>query len=283
MISSPLRYPGGKAKLFPFVSQLISQNGLFGHTYCEPYAGGAGLALRLLSEGYVGRIWLNDYDPGIYSFWKSALEKTDAFCDLIERTDIDIDQWHLQSAVWKGGLARGELALGFATYFLNRTNRSGIIEGAGPIGGYAQSGEWKLDVRLIKSRQIANIREIARHRRSVTLTNLDAVDLLPSSLSEESTFTYLDPPYYVKGRKLYKNFYEHQDHEAIASILEAHRNAAWMLSYDDVQQIRCIYDKFVPTTYRLSYSAGRKGQGSEVIFSSDALTLPMLEGFAIAA
>ena len=283
MISSPLRYPGGKSKLFPFVSQLISQNALFGHTYCEPYAGGAGLALRLLSEGYVSRIWLNDYDPGIYSFWNSVLNHTDTFCSLLEQTEIDIDQWHKQSAIWKGGLAQGELALGFATYFLNRTNRSGIIEGAGPIGGYAQSGDWKLDVRLIKRRQIANIREIARHRRSITLTNLDAVELLPTCLGDNSTFTYLDPPYYVKGRKLYKNFYEHHDHEVIASILDSHRNSAWMLSYDDVQQIRSIYENFVPTTYQLSYSAGRKGQGSEVIFASDCLTLPKLEGFAIAA
>lgn len=283
MIASPLRYPGGKAKLFPFVSQLISRNSLFGHTYCEPYAGGAGLALRLLSEGYVNRIWLNDYDPGIYSFWKSVLENTDAFCHLIETTNVDMDQWYAQSAVWKAGLSRGELALGFATYFLNRTNRSGIIEGAGPIGGYAQAGEWKLDVRMVKERQIANIREISRHKRSIRLTNYDALKMLPECLADESTFTYLDPPYYVKGKKLYKNFYEHRDHEQIRDLLDVHRSGTWMLSYDDVAAVRDIYSKFVPTTYQLAYSAGKKGQGSEVIFSSDRLVLPAIEGFLLAA
>ncbi|MDY6924451.1 MAG: DNA adenine methylase [Pseudomonadota bacterium] len=283
MIASPLRYPGGKAKLFPYVSQLVSKNGLFGFTYCEPYAGGAGLALRLLSEGYVKHVWLNDYDPGIYSFWQSALNRTHEFCDLIDRTEVDIDQWHIQSEVWKQGLSAGELALGFATYFLNRTNRSGIIEGAGPIGGYAQAGDWKLDVRLVKRRQIANLKEIATHRRSIKLSNLDAVQLLPECLGQSETFTYLDPPYYVKGKKLYKNFYNHHDHEEIAEILRAHRSAPWMLSYDDVKEIREIYRDFDPTTYQLSYSAGRKGQGSEVIYASDAVDLPVLEGFALAA
>ena len=283
MISSPLRYPGGKAKLFPYVSRLVSINGLFGSTYCEPYAGGAGLALRLLSEGYVSRIWLNDFDPGIHAFWRSVLNRTDDLCNLIEHTEVDIAQWHVQSAVWKKGIASGELALGFATYFLNRTNRSGIIEGAGPIGGYAQSGTWKLDVRLVKNRQIANIREVASHKSAIKLTNLDALELLPLCLSSEDSFTYLDPPYYVKGRKLYNNFYTHADHEGIRDVLVLHRDARWMLSYDDVDPIREIYSDFSPTTYHLAYSAGRKGQGSEVIFASDTITLPTMDGFSRAA
>jgi len=231
----------------------------------------------------VQRVWLNDFDPGIHAFWDCVLNHTEEFCQLIEATSVDIAEWHKQSAVWKTGISSGVMPLGFATYFLNRTNRSGIIEGAGPIGGYAQSGEWKLDVRLVKDRQIANIKEIARHRKAIRLTSLDAIDLLPQCLSNDNTFTYLDPPYYVKGKKLYKNFYSHVDHEKIRDLLARHRNSCWMLSYDDVAQIREIYSKFDAITYQLAYSAGRKGQGSELIFASDVVQLPTMAGFAAAA
>ncbi|MGY8634548.1 DNA adenine methylase [Bradyrhizobium sp. 14AA] len=154
MITSPLRYPGGKAKLFPYFVDLIRENKLFGAEYCEPYAGGAGLALRLLTNGFVDRVSINDIDQSIYAFWVSALYDTDRFCRLIEKTPINIEQWHRQQEVWEASDFDNKLKLGFSAYFLNRTNRSGIIEGAGPIGGYGQKGNWKIDVRLIKYKML---------------------------------------------------------------------------------------------------------------------------------
>src|SRR6185437_15201907 len=158
MITSPLRYPGGKAKLFPYFVELIRENRLFGVEYCEPYAGGAGLAIQLLIHGFVDHVSINDIDQSIYAFWVSAFYDTERFCRLIERTPIDIEQWHRQQEIWEASDFDNKLKLGFSAYFLNRTNRSGIIEGAGPIGGYAQKGNWKLDVRLVKEKQIENIR-----------------------------------------------------------------------------------------------------------------------------
>ncbi len=149
MIVSPLRYPGGKAKIYPFFVQLLRQNSLLGCEYQEPYAGGAGLALRLLTTGVVSNVAINDIDPAIYAFWNSVLFKSESFCDLIDSTAITIEEWHKQKAIWSASKSSG-LRLGFAAYFLNRTNRSGIIDGAGPIGGYVQTGSWKIDVRLEK-------------------------------------------------------------------------------------------------------------------------------------
>lgn len=279
MVASPLRYPGGKAKLFDYFCALISRNGFFDQTYCEPYAGGAGLALKLLSTGFVHRIALNDIDPSIYSFWRAALTRSEELCDLVEKTPITIEEWRRQKAIWQAQDCRDELALGFATFFLNRTNRSGIIEGAGPIGGYAQEGAWRMDVRFNKVQLISRLQAIASYRRQITISNLDAIEFATARFSEPDTFSYFDPPYYVKGNKLYRNFYIHDDHCQIRDLLLANRDSRWVVSYDDVAEIREIYSELDPVTYTLNYTAGTKTTGNEVIYFSNTVSAPSFPGF----
>ena len=280
---SPLRYPGGKAKLYPYFAEIIRNNKLFNATYCEPYAGGAGLALKLLSTGFVSRIALNDIDEAIYCFWKALLESGENFCSLIADTPLTIDEWHNQKHVWETKDTSNPLALGFSAFFLNRTNRSGIIEGAGPIGGYSQDGPWKLDVRFNRDGLISQVRSIMAAADRISVTNEDALDFTARQFRLPDTFSYLDPPYYVKGSKLYRNFYGHDDHVQIMEMLRDNREARWVVSYDDVPAIRTIYNDFSPVVYSLSYSAGQKGAGSEVIYFSDALTPPEVDGFFKAA
>ena len=50
---SPLRYPGGKSILSPLLGNFIEINNLLDGIYIEPYAGGAGAALKLLFSEYV--------------------------------------------------------------------------------------------------------------------------------------------------------------------------------------------------------------------------------------
>lgn len=279
MTYSPLRYPGGKAKLYPFFSELIKDNNLFGDEYCEPYAGGAGLAIRLLVNGFVERISINDIDRSIYAFWNSVFYNTDEFCRMIDSTPVTIDEWYRQRTIWMAGDGADALALGFSAYFLNRTNRSGIIEGAGPIGGYSQSGKWKIDVRLVKNKQIDNIKLLARCRKQIEIHNEDAIYFVKKKMDAKNSFLYLDPPYFVKGSRLYKNFYKPADHALISRELEMRRNDKWIVSYDNVPEIREIYGAFQPIVYNLNYSAGEKTIGSEVIFVSDAITPPTVKGF----
>lgn len=283
MTASPLRYPGGKAKMYDFFCELIAANGLLSYNYAEPYAGGAGLAIKLLANGFVRSIALNDIDPAIVGFWRSVLYNTDSFCQKLDDTPITIDEWRRQSAIVKSPNGRSDLEIGFAAYFLNRTNRSGIIEGAGPIGGYAQAGEWKLDVRLKKPAQIANIRSLSRLRDRITISCEDAPIFIKQQFARDDTFVYLDPPYYVKGRKLYKNFYRHQDHAEIARLLGRNEQKCWVVSYDDVLEIREIYGPRQPISYSLNYSAGKKGTGREVMYMSETMKLPADCGFKFAA
>lgn len=269
---SPLRYPGGKGKIVNYLKLLLNHNNLIGCTYVEPYAGGAGAALALLYDEYVSEIRINDVDPGVFAFWSSILEETDQFCQLISDTPVTIETWQSQ----RQRLKRGEgdrLELGFATFFLNRTNRSGIING-GVIGGKAQSGNWKLDARYNKRRLIERIEKVARYKDKIEVSNMDAhVWICMSAYGNGSTFVYLDPPYYAKGSKLYTNYYEHEDHKAIADAVKRLPHY-WATSYDLVPQILELYHGIPFVTYGLHYSAANRYTGSEIMFFSSRLNVP---------
>lgn len=283
MIASPLRYPGGKAKLFDFFVGIIKENQLLGCHYCEPYAGGAGLALKLLSGGFVDRVSLNDIDEAVWAFWFSAFEFNQELCKLISNANLTIDEWYRQSEIWRTKDLSDPLALGFATFFLNRTNRSGIIEGAGPIGGYKQSGIWKLDARFDHHKQAKTVEALAAFKSKVSISRLDAIEFVEKTMSTDNSLTYLDPPYYIKGSKLYRNYYSHEDHLAVKSAVADKRQSSWIVSYDAVEPIFNLYSDFTPIIYHLNYSAGNVSTGKEVIYLSDALISPNIKGFEKAA
>jgi DNA adenine methylase len=279
VLASPLRYPGGKAKLFNFFVSLIQHNNLLGCRYCEPYAGGAGLALKLLSGGFVDSVALNDVDEAIWAFWDSAFNHNRELCSLIENATLTIDEWQRQREVYRAKNTGDPISLGFATFYLNRTNRSGIIDGAGPVGGFAQDGKWRLDARFDPHKQAAAVKALAPFRSRITVSRLDAIDFIAASLTDPGTLTYLDPPYYVKGSKLYRNAYLHEDHTKVKAEISKHHKGRWVVSYDAVAPIFDIYSDFDPVLYSLNYSAGTAAMGNEVIFLSDALTMPEVLGF----
>ncbi|MDC9622409.1 DNA adenine methylase [Xenorhabdus sp. XENO-7] len=270
---SPLRYPGGKTKLAPHIKSLISKNGLEGCEYVEPYAGGAGVALSLLIDGYVSRIHINDADFAIYSFWKVLVENTDELIDFIKNIDVSIETWHKQKKILASPTEYSFLELGFATFFLNRTNRSGILKG-GVIGGKNQDGNYKLDARFNKSNLLFRIENIRKFTDGITVSNDDAADLLIRLKSEltENSIVYLDPPYYIKGQGLYRNYYSHDDHVRIMTIL-SDMNFRWIVSYDNNDEIKKIYNRYRQHEYTLNYSAQCKSKGKEVIIYSDTLNL----------
>lgn len=271
---SPLRYPGGKGKISNFVKLLMIENDLVGYDYVEPYAGGASVALSLLYEGYADRAFINDLNPGIHAFWSSALTQTDALCSLIEKTPVTMEVWHQQREVINSTTAEG-LELGFATFFLNRTNRSGII-GGGVIGGLDQSGPWKIDARYNKPALIERIRKLGRHRGRVVLTNEDAVEYV-AAWNDEATdpaFLYLDPPYFEKGEGLYDNFYDAADHAQIADAVSTLVHP-WIVSYDARPEITALYPDATTIRYGLTYSAAAKrAKGAEIMFFSEHLAVP---------
>ncbi|MCS4534337.1 DNA adenine methylase [Neisseria montereyensis] len=271
---TPLRYPGGKGAFAPFVKSVIEANDLKGGHYLEPFAGGAGVALDLLFNGYASDIHINDADPAIYHFWRSMVKDTDNFLRLLEQTPLNINEWEHQKNILNQPDNYSSLEHGFAAFYLNRTNRSGILK-AGVIGGKAQNGTYKLDARFNKVRLASLITRIAKYSASIHIYHLDALDLLGQvdDLLPPQSLAYLDPPYYVKGQGLYRNFYNHDDHVAICQAL-ATINTPWIVSYDNCDEIKEIYKDYRQDEYFLAYCAYKKTKGSEVMIYSDSINIP---------
>lgn len=270
---TPLRYPGGKTQLAPFVIDLLRANRLLGGVYAEPFAGGAGLAWRLLLAGHVSEVWLNDIDPAIHGFWDSVLNQTDDLCALIETTPVNMEEWHRQRGIMDRKRV-GRLKLGFATLFLNRTNRSGIING-GVIGGKDQSGNYKLDCRFNRAGLIEKIRRIASYREVVTLTRLDAMLCIPKWAKElpKRSLMNIDPPYFAKGQGLYTNFYTGPDHKDL-SVMIRKLKCPWMLTYDDVEDIERLYKGLPMYRKGLVYYAQIKRRANELVVLVPTLVAP---------
>lgn len=277
---TPLRYPGGKGKLAAYVKQIIRENKLYDGEYVEPYAGGAAIALELLLQEYVTKIHINDLSAPVYAFWKAVLNDTDALCRLIKNTRLSVASWRRQKRIFSHPGDHSSLELGFATFFLNRTNRSGILNG-GVIGGLDQAGPWKIDARYNADELIFRVESIANLRRRIKLTRSDALALLRHGLPrwDERTLIYLDPPYYERGRELYYDYYRQTDHENLAAFITANMNSqSWIVSYDNVEAIKTLYSRFRHIVYDVGYSARETRQGREAMFFSPGLVIPDLVG-----
>lgn len=267
-LCSPLRYPGGKNCIFPFVSRLIYENGLIGAAYAEPYAGGAGLALRLLFEEYVERIYINDLDRSIYAFWSSILADADTFCGWIEDVDVTMENWYRYKEVQSRAESVELVELAKSTFFLNRTNVSGVIKG-GVIGGYDQKGSYKLDVRFNKQDLIARIQRIERFSKRISVSNFDGLAFVKKmDARAEEIFIYLDPPYFQKGADLYMNFYSKADHEKLSRHVHKMKKK-WMVSYDNHEFILNLYATEKKVRYKLSQSASNRVGDEVLIFSEN--------------
>jgi DNA adenine methylase len=270
---SPLRYPGGKGRVANFLKLLLINNSLVGIDYLEPYAGGASVALTLLFEEYIGHAHINDLNAGVFSFWQFLLRRPDQLCSRISSVSLTIDEWQRQKAILKDPSSEPD-QVGFATFFLNRTNRSGIIARGGVIGGNRQEGAWKIDARFNRTALIARIGKISRFSPRITVTQRDAAQLLRSEARRKTPrFLYLDPPYYVKGAYLYDNSYRHGDHLAISRSIQNLRSP-WVVSYDAAPEILEMYEECASLRYVLGYSASTASRGAEVMFFSPGMEIP---------
>lgn len=276
--NSPLRYPGGKGKLTNFIKKVVEENDLFGGHYVEAYAGGGGIALNLLLHNYASQIYLNDLNLAVYAFWYSVINSTDELCKSISDVRVDMAEWHKQRKIFDKPGKKSHLELGFSTFFLNRTNRSGILK-AGVIGGRNQDGAWKIDARFNKKDLIRRIEKIAQCGSRIRLSNLDAQDFMQQTLPTlpPKSLVYLDPPYYVKGQGLYEDHYTHEDHTTVAEYVQSKIKQPWIVSYDNAPEIVEMYKKRQAITYGINYSAQNRYEGAEAMFFSDKLSVPTVK------
>jgi DNA adenine methylase len=243
----------------------------------EPYAGGAGASLELLFSEHVCSIFINDLDYRIFSFWWAALNRTDEFIDKIQTVQLSIREWKLQREIYRNARKYKRFEVGFATFYLNRTNRSGILFNGGPIGGVKQKGKWLIDARFNRHALSVRVERIAAYKERIAISNLDALAFLEKLRSDSLAsplFIYLDPPYYDKGSELYLSTYDHFDHSNLASFLQSCKHNHWVATYDDVPAIRKMYSACRLTSFTLRYSAHTRRDGAEHFIAPRSLAVP---------
>lgn len=275
MIYSPLRYPGGKGKLGKFMKYMLTKMDIQNGVYIEPFAGGAAIALMLLMEGDVNDIVINDYDKAIYSVWKAIINESENLIDRILYTPVTIEEWKNQKEIYVEQNKKYSLDLAFATFFLNRTNRSGILKG-GPIGGLDQAGNFGIDARYNTEKLVQRIRAIAKHKNHIKVYNKEIVSFIENVLPDyaHNSLTYFDPPYFNKGPELYKNFFDKEDHAKIAQLILNGVSGNWIITYDDTPEIIELYKQQCIRKYDLNYSVANKGKSSEVIVFNNHMFCP---------
>lgn len=281
MFYSPLRYPGGKNKLSAFIAKICIDNNINGH-YVEPYSGGASVALFLLMEGFVDRITINDKDRSIYAFWHSVLKNTNKLCKMIENAEFTILEWRKQKAIQSNKSKAILLELGFSTFYLNRTNRSGIIN-AGVIGGVKQNGNYLMDCRFNKPELINRIKNIGKKKKQIRLLRKDAIDLIEiiqQEATDENIVFYFDPPYYLKASTLYMNHYQVDNHKNVSDKIKSIRNIKWIVSYDNVPKIKELYYECSKKEFSFKHTAYKSRIGKEILFFSPNLKQPEIENWS---
>ena len=274
---SPLRYPGGKARLSTYLARLIAAQHPRPRYYAEPFAGGAGAALHLLDAEEVRAVRLNDLSPGIAAFWRSVFSETDAFARRIEAQPLTIEAWHAARAVYFSSTVIDIFELGYATFLLNRFNRSGILE-AGPIGGIEQAGKWTVGARFNREELASRVRYVGSYRNRVRVTELDARAFVRSLEDEAAqTLLYVDPPYLVQGERLYLDSLSIEDHRELALQLRG-SSFRWFLTYDADDRIPAdLYPELRCIEFNISHTAHTQHVGSEYAVFSENLEVPAID------
>lgn len=264
---SPLRYPGGKAALAGFFGDIIHTLGIEHPKYVEPYAGGVGAGIALLRQGIVDHLVINDIDPAVHAFWQSAVEHNAKLVDRVRSVPLTIDEWQRQRTIYRAGAEQNVIDLGFAFFYLNRTNRSGILN-AGVIGGQAQTGKYKIDARFNRETLVERLTAIGEVADRITVTDLDGRTIIQQYADDETAFMYIDPPYVQAGSQLYLNAFDGRDHKALAAVVNTVQKAHWLMTYDTAPLIESLYREQFQCRLELTYSARYPGQAEELLVAS---------------
>jgi DNA adenine methylase len=199
----------------------------------------------------------------------------------VRNVPVNISEWkHQKSIIFKKDVFENssDYEIGYATFYLNRCNRSGLFD-ASPIGGYLQEGKWKIDARFNKNKLIEKIEEISLYKNKIAIYNHDAMHFFINVLDKmdidySETLIYLDPPYFKKGPSIYRKSYSKKQHEELSVFLRCFLETKWVLSYDDNPYIRKLYANTRINGFSKNHFAYKARIGNELIIVSDKCILP---------
>jgi DNA adenine methylase len=274
---SPLRYPGGKRRLVPYLAATLVANDLRPELFVEPFAGGASVALELLATDRVERIALADADPLIAALWKTVFTGPDRdfawLCRQVEQIDLDLAMWErMKYTRWRADRTRA-----LAGLYLNRTSFNGsLYRGTGPIGGREQAGNYAVGARFPRSKLVNRLRACRELSHRVHFVREDdAMRVVTSARAEAKVlgwepFFYLDPPFWAKAKWLYSRWFTDLEHEELAEQLRFLREP-YLLSYDVAEPIAELYmrhDHVQVADIELFYAGVARGAGHEYVITN---------------
>lgn len=246
----------------------------------EPFAGGAGASLGMLFMEEAPAIHVNDADPAIHDFWWALLNRSSEFARHIDETPLNIGEWTRQRATYRRTGRTSRFRRGFAAFYLNRCNRSGIVMNGGPIGGIEQKGKWRIDARFNREDLKRRCQRVGQYRDRISLTSEDGIAFI-DRLKDSPVFFFVDPPYFHKGASLYLNGLNADYHENLASKLHALQHLPWALTYDDCPEIRQMYKGWASIrSFALRYTASSTRQGREIMITPKWMRLPSSQSSA---
>lgn len=271
-VHSPLRYPGGKRRLVPYVCSVLAVNEQTPDLFVETFAGGASVALELASTGAVRQIGLVDRDPLVASFWRVAFFDGGWLQEQVESIEVDLTTWER----FKTGRHRSHRQRALACLFLNRTSFNGALHRrAGPIGGKTQESEYDIGCRFPRDRLVSRLRalqELAEEDKVAFVRSEGALEAIGRVRREHhgaKLFFYLDPPFWAKSDRLYRFSFAVDDHRRLASALR-YVKEPWLLSYDPAPEVLRLYEHHNArrAVIELLYTGSQRSAGEEIVVSN---------------
>lgn len=268
---SPLRYPGGKARIAPVLEAVWGQAPPEAEVWIEPFAGGAGVALALLESGAASEAWLVEANPAVAALWEWLLSDPDGAARRVELWEPTLDGFYaardeVSRALEGDSEVRDDLA--WSAFVVNRCSFSGIVDGrVGPLGGRSQTGRYRVSSRWNGPALAERIRRVGSLSGRVRLVAGDALTLLedlPDSGLDGEAFVFADPPYVKAGPALYPWSFREEDHARLASALRA-ISSPWVATYDDDPVVRRLYDGCRIERVAMPHTAGKPHVGVELL------------------
>lgn len=233
---SPFRYPGGKTWLIPWIREWLNALGAPIHWIVEPFAGGGAVSLASVFEGLAQRAVLVERDEGIAAVWQTIFSPhAEQFAKRV--VAFDCTPSSVQQLLVNIPETTEDLA--FATLVCNRTRYGGIVAPGAAVVRQGENGRG-IASRWYPETLKRRILAIAAQRGRLHFVHGDGMEYLRQTSQSSGVAFYIDPPYTVAGRRLYK--YSAIDHEALFS-LASQLEGDFLMTYDDAIEIRNLADR----------------------------------------
>lgn len=254
---SPFRFPGGKTWLIPIVRKWLNQP-TYPKKLVEPFTGGGIVSLTAAFENLVKEVRMIELDDEIAAVW-DVIINGDYNWLAKQILSFDLTPENAKAVIQKENKTTKDKA--FSTILKNRISHGGIITKG---SGLLKNGE---KGKGIKSRWYPKtlhdrITAIEHVRSKMEFIKGDAFAELEKIKNEKKTFSFIDPPYTVAGKRLYTHF--KIDHEALFA-LTAQIKGKFMLTYDDSEEIIKLASKYDLNFRKIPMKTTHHVQKNEII------------------